>query len=228
MPSATQSEPPTEPDVSASSLALSVAHELNNIAASLFGFVALAAEQADAASPLRGCLGEIRIGVARVTNLAAVLEALAEVDGSPTRIAVRDCVGADAQHASGGGLSFRWECDPAAVVDADPERVQCAVRTLAHLGRPDSAGGSDVAFTVSRPAVESRCFSCGATLGAGSVNITLTADEVRRFDAGSRRRAAKSSRELIVTATVHAMHVAGGHVALDASRSSISLVLKTA
>ena len=81
------------PNVSGSSLAESVAHELNNIAASLFGFVELAAEQVDAESPLLRCVGEIRIGVSRVTNLAAVLEALAEVEGSSTRIAISDCVG---------------------------------------------------------------------------------------------------------------------------------------
>jgi len=44
----TRSELRQPPKVSGSSLAESVAHELNNIAASLFGFVELAAEQVDA------------------------------------------------------------------------------------------------------------------------------------------------------------------------------------
>src|SRR5258708_605288 len=118
-----RSDPREPPNVSGSSLAESVAHELNNIAASLFGFVELAAEQVDAESPLLRCMGEIRIGVSRVTNLAAVLEALAEVAGSSTRTAISDCIGGNAPADSGGGLRFNWECDPSTVVDADPDRV---------------------------------------------------------------------------------------------------------
>jgi hypothetical protein len=215
-----RSDPREPPHVSGSSLAESVAHELNNIAASLFGFVELAAEQLDAGSPLLRCLGEIRIGVSRVTNLAAVLEAFAEVEGSSTRTAISDCVG--------GGFLFNWECDPATVVDADPDRVHRAIRTLAHLGKADSTTGSDRAFTVNRTASESLCSFCSAVLPAGSVSITLIADDLRLFDAktaGARRRAGRTFPQLVVTGSVHATHVAGGHVALDAAHSSISLVL---
>jgi hypothetical protein len=49
------------PQVNGSALSQSVAHELNSIAASLFGFVELAAEQAIADAPLLKCLGEIPI-----------------------------------------------------------------------------------------------------------------------------------------------------------------------
>src|ERR1700744_948145 len=100
-------------------LAESVAHELNNIAASLFGFVELAAEEVDPGSPMLRCLGEIRIGVSRVRSLATVLEALAAVDGKSMRIAIGECVGGSALLNSGGGLRFDWKCDPATLVDAD-------------------------------------------------------------------------------------------------------------
>jgi hypothetical protein len=226
-----RSDPREPPNVSGSSLAESVAHELNNIAASLFGFVELAAEQVDAESPLLRCLGEIRIGVSRVTNLAAVLEALAEVEGSSTRTAVSDCVGGNAPVDSGGGLRFNWECDPATIVDADPDRVHRAIRTLTLLGRADSTIGSGLAFTVSRAASESHCSFCSAILPAGSVKITLIADELRLFDpktAGARRRAGRTFPQLVVTGSVHATHVAGGHVELDTAYSSISLVLRAA
>ena len=218
-------------NVSGSSLAESAAHELNNIAASLFGFVELAAEQVDAGSPLLRCLAEIRIGVSRVTNLAAVLEAIAEVDGNSTRVPVSDCVGSNVPVESGGGLRLNWECDPATVVDADPDRVHRAIRTLTHLGSVDSAVDSDLALTVGRTASESHCSFCGAVLPAGSVGITLIADDVRLFDAkaaGARRRAGRTFRELVVTGSVHATHVGGGHVTLDAAHSSISLVLPAA
>jgi hypothetical protein len=142
-----RSDPGKPREIGGSSLAESVAHELNNIAASLFGFVELAAEEVDPGLPVLRCLGEIRIGVSRVRNLATVLEALAEVDGNSTRIAIGECVGGNAPLDSGGGLRFDWKCDPATLVDADP---------------------------------------------------------------------------------VHATHVAGGHVALDAAHSSISLVLPAA
>jgi hypothetical protein len=219
------------PNVSGSSLAESVAHELNNIAASLFGFVELAAEQVDAESHLLRCLGEIRIGVSRVTNLAAVLEALAEVEGSSRRTAISNCLGGNALVDSGGGFRFIWECDPATVVDADPDRVHRAIRTLAHLGKADSAIGSDLALIVSRTASESHCSFCSAVLPAGSVKITLIAVDARLFDAktaGARRRAGGTFPQLVVTGSVHATHVAGGHVELDAAQSSISLVLPTA
>ena len=226
-----RSDPREPPNVSGSSLAESVAHELNNIAASLFGFVELAAEQIDAESPLLRCLAEIRIGVSRVTNLAAVLEALAEVEGSSTRTAISNCLGGNALVDSGGGFRFNWECDPATVVDADPDRVHRAIRTLAHLGKADSTIGSDLAFTISRTASESPCSFCGAVLPAGSVRITLIADDLRLSDtktAGARRRAGRTFPQLVVTGSVHATHVAGGHVALDTAHSSISLVLPAA
>jgi len=212
-------------------LAASVAHELNNIAASLFGFVELAAEQVDAESPLLGCLGEIRIGVARVTNLAAVLEALSEVAGSATRTEIIDCVGGSAPAESGDGFRFQWECDPATVVDADPDRVRRAIRTLTYLRKADTTGGADLAFQVSRAESASQCSFCGAVLPAGSVKITLIADDVRLFDAktaGARRRAGMTFPELVVTGSAHATHMAGGHVALDPAQSTISLVLSAA
>jgi len=226
-----RSDPLEPPNVSGSSLAESVAHELNNIAASLFGFVELAAEQVDAEPYLLRCLGEIRIGVSRVTNLAAVLEALAEVEGSSTRTAISNCLGGSALVDSGGGFRFIWECDPATVVDADPDRVHRAIRTLAHLGKADSTIGSDLAFTISRTASESHCSFCSAVLPAGSVRIALIADDLRLSDtksAGWRRRAGRTFPQLVVTGSVHATHVAGGHVALDAAHSSISLVLPAA
>lgn len=215
-----RSDRPKPPNVSGSSLAESVAHELNNISASLFGFVELAAEQFDAESPLLPFLGEIRIGVSRVTDLAAVLEALAEVDGNSARTAISDCVGE--------GLRFNWECDPATVVIADPDRVQRALRTLARLGSGDATIGSEAVFTVGRTASESVCFFCGSVLPRGAVMIALVADVVRLFDAktaDARPRSGRTFRELVVTASVHANHVAGGHVTLDAAHSSISLVL---
>src|ERR1700675_4175657 len=118
-----RSDPRKPQDAGGPSLAESVAHELNNISASLFGFVELAAEEVDAESPLLRCLGEIRIGVSRATNLAAVLEALAEVEGSPARTAISNCLGGNPPVDSGGGFRLNWECDPATVVDADPHRV---------------------------------------------------------------------------------------------------------
>src|SRR5258706_11421026 len=111
-------------------------------------------EQVGAESRLLRFRGRIRMGVSRVTNLAAVLEALAEVEGSSRRTAIGDCLGGDALVDSGGGFRFIWECDPATVVDADPDRVQRAIRTLAHLGKADSAIGSDLAFSVGRTASE--------------------------------------------------------------------------
>jgi hypothetical protein len=223
------SDPRGPPNVSGSSLAESVAHELNNIAASLFGFVELAAEQIDTASPVLRCLGEIRIGVSRVTNLAAVLEALAEVDGSPTKITVGDCLGGTAAAGPGGGWRFNWECAPETIVEADPNRAHRALRTLIHLGKSDSTTGSDPAFTVSRTPSESRCSFCGATLPAGSAKITLIADGLRPSDLeapGVRQRTGRTFRQLIVSASVHAAHAAAGHVALDAAGSSISVLLR--
>ncbi len=217
------------PNVGGTALAESVAHELNNIAASLFGFVELAAEQADSGSPVFRCLGEIRIGVSRITNLAAVLEALAQPDGSPTKIAVGDCVGGTAAVGPGGGLRFNWECDPATIVEADPDLAHRALRTLTHLGKSDSMSGSDPAFTVSRTPSESRCSFCGATLPAGSAKITLIAGDLRPSDLeipGVRRRAGRTFRQLVVSASVHAAHAAAGHVALGDAGSSLSVLLR--
>jgi len=221
-----RSDPGKAWEVGGPSLAESVAHELNNIAASLFGFVELAVEEVEPGSPVLRCLGEIRIGVSRARNLATVLEALAAVDGNSTRIAIGECVGGNAPLDSGGGLRFDWKCDPATLVDVDPERVHHALRTLTHLGRTDSTIVPDREFTVSRTASESQCSYCGAVLPAGSLQITLIADGVPT--AGTRRGAGRTFPQLVIAGSVHATHVAGGHVALNAAHSSISLVLPAA
>ena len=221
-----RSDPGKAWEVGGPSLAESVAHELNNIAASLFGFVELAVEEVEPGSPVLRCLGEIRIGVSRARNLATVLEALAAVDGNSTRIAIGECVGGNAPLDSGGGLRFDWKCDPATLVDVDPERVHHALRTLTHLGRTDAAIVPDREFTVSRTASESQCSYCGAVLPAGSLQITLIADGVPT--AGTRRGAGRTFPQLVIAGSVHATHVAGGHVALNAAHSSISLVLPAA
>jgi hypothetical protein len=208
-------------------LSRSVAHELNNIAASLFGFVELAAEQATADSPLLGCVGEIRIGVARVTELAAILEALAEDDGKPEKMSIADCIGPEVPVDS-GNVDIVWDCDPSTMVDADADRVRAAIRAWARLASADTEIGSPPEFTVSRVRrSQARCFACNAPIPIPGVQIAVTAANVRLLGHGSapRRRAGKTLRELMVTGSAHVTHAAGGHVLVDAARASVSIVL---
>jgi hypothetical protein len=126
-------------------------------------------------------------------------------------------------------LRFNWECDPATIVEADPDRVQRALRTLTYLGSSDSPTGSDTALTVSRTPSAYRCSSCGATLPAGSAKIALIANDLRPSDfenPGVRRRTGSTFRQLILAATAHAAHAAAGHIALDAAGASISVLLR--
>jgi hypothetical protein len=214
--------------VNGSALSQSVAHELNNIAASLFGFVELAAEQAIADAPLLKCLGEIRLGVARVTDLAAILEALAEYYGKPEKMSIAACIGKEVPVTS-GSVEFIWECDPSTTVDADPDRVRTAIRAWAQLASADAEIGSPLIFTISHVRrSRARCFSCRAPIPIPGVQITMTAENVRLLDEHGplrRRRMGRTLRELIVAGGTHATHTAGGHVLVDAANATVSMVL---
>src|SRR5487761_2655422 len=115
-----------------SALAQDVAHTLNNIAASLFGFAELAAENASGRPPPTA-LAELRLGVARVMQLASVLESLAAVDGISTTIAIADCVASPGAKGASEPFAVEWRCEPSTVVEADPDRIRLALRMLAQL-----------------------------------------------------------------------------------------------
>ncbi len=199
-------------------LAQSVAHELNNIVASLHGFVELAAERAAAGSPLDGYLGEIRTGVSRITDLATILENLAEAGGKPIATRVGDCVDT---------AEIAWECLPTVVIRADPDKVGNAIGAWRRLASSSSAEQTRLACGIAHAAGASiPCSFCDAEISAPALHMTLMADGLRFLDTQrSKRRTmpGKTFRELLVSQAIHLTHLAGAHLLLDAPNASVTL-----
>ncbi len=210
------------------SLSASLAHELNNIAAPLLGFVELAAEQTSFGAPLSECLGEIRLGVSRITNLASVLEAGAETAGGPGTVSIMDCLGDAAGADLARGFDIAWRCDRSVTVWADPERARQTLDLLRRLDLTDPRTSRRPSFIVDRTTyAAARCFTCGETIPAPCVEIAFVADGLRQLDmrGTGRRRAGRALHDLIVAGSARVAHLAGGHLMLDSAKSSLALVL---
>lgn len=208
-------------------LAASVAHELNNIAASLRGFVELARDQAavGADSPLGSILEEVRIGVERVAALGADVTAFAAGAASPQPVSLHECAGGLGER---GAVAIGWECDASLQVHASVSAVRQAIALLGRFAAPDS--GLPPTLLCHRGAAASICASCGAACDPDDVRFTLPQSAIRAGPAGMPPpdKACLSAAELRLTALDHAAHAAGGHLLLRTGRGAVSLLLPMA
>lgn len=208
-------------------LAASVAHELNNIAASLRGFVELARDCAAATAepPLSGIFEEVRIGVERVAALGVDLTTLAAGTASPGRVTLEECAGAMNDRAA---VAIRWDCAAGLQVLAAAAAARLAIGALARFAEPD--GGTSVILICHLEPAATTCASCGANCAAGAAWFTLPQSAIRGRPAGlaGPHKACLSAAELRLTALDHAIHAAGGHLLLNTGRGAISLLFPLA
>ncbi len=211
-----------------SALAQNVAHMLNNIAVSLFGFTELAAENASGRPPPTA-LAELRLGVARVMQLASVLESLAAVDGTSTTVAVADCVASPGAAGASEPFDVQWHCEPSTVVEADPDRIRLALRTLAQLCALRSTSIERHIVAVDR--VERalpRCSHCGRDIPDGGLRLTMALDRIGELMPGGARKSRRRGgglADLMFAASGRLTHLGGGHLVLVTAESSVLVVL---
>jgi hypothetical protein len=209
-------------------LAASVAHELNNIAASLRGFIELAREHlvAGAESPLGSVLEEVRIGVERVAALGADITTFAASGtASPRPVTLDECASGQDER---GAAAISWECDAGLRVHVAVTATRQAIGMLARFSGPDP--GSPPTLLCHRESAAAVCASCGAACAADTVRFTLlrSAHRVGPMVLPPPGKTCLSAAELRLTALDHAAHAAGGHLLLKTARGSVSLVLPMA
>ena len=210
-----------------SAIAQSVAHELNNIAASMLGFLELATTNASHDPPLRNSLDELRIGVDRMIHLAGILQRFGETDGRPTVVALADCLPEARPSGAAAGVRIEWSGDAGASVIADPVRVRSALEILVELAPSNRAAESPTVLRVERSkAARLRCGACGQAVPAGHVRVSLHDDALRMHGRPRAARGAGTSfGALMLDACSHLAHLGGAHLAIDQLDGSCALLI---
>jgi len=214
------SQPPDFLNILPHSIALSelLAYELNNIAVPLLGFVDLADSDRTDHRAVMSCLGELKIGIARITCLSQQLESFAAPAATAATVAIGECM-----IDFSGELHF--DCGQETTVSTAPALVRQAIAALSRLC-------STPRLEVSRLAGgESYCSACGELLkaGKGYVGIQLrarrlpTPEILQEPFAVSRKT--RASRRLAIAALVIVAHRANGHLLATESADSVTFLL---
>ncbi len=154
-------------------LAEAVAHELNNIGASLYGFVELAAESAPLPDSVAGCIAEMRVGVRRLQSVARVLEALAETVSEPQEQELGACIEAAAA-GLGSPVNLRWRCDPTRRVRADSGSLGRALSLLGGLELTPEIIAEGALWSIEGPGSSApQCLDCSASLPRRGARISV-------------------------------------------------------
>jgi signal transduction histidine kinase len=186
-------------------LSATLAHELNNIVASLRGFVELGAEQARDHAALQRIFAEVRIGTDRAAALVAELEVLAATGGNTRPTPLRQCMAT-------GAPDIQWECDGDTEVLVDPVQAQLASSLLRRIGGDRTA-----------PALRVRLSADAAWL---MQPLPPGRGRQPRRPGGSRQHLSTAEWRLAVLR--HAAHAAGGHVLRQSEPNSLVLALPLA
>lgn len=220
-------------DAGAGALSAIVGHELNNIAVPLEGFTDLAMQSAPGNLPVRECLEEARIAIARISALAYELESLGETVSDPSSVEIGQCMPEPADLTE--AWTIEWRCRSATAVAVDRLQAQRAIRALINLatGTVSRSRGEPV-LTVSQDSHPGeRCVCCGASVAGRSRHLFAQVGDSRpvlrnvvRNPFGA-RGAGRSIRPLTLAVLVHCAHCAGGHLLRDKSSGSLSLALPT-
>lgn len=209
-------------------MSAALAHELNNIAVPLRGFIDLATEGDVTAESVGLCLEEARIGVERMAALAFELESLAQDSIARSVVALSECFVPSDSHGRDGSHSAAPSGDQDILVNVDLGHARRAIASLRHLG-----GGRPLAVGDALPP-GALCVVCGAgplrakdfvQVQVGALRPGILAAFAAPFGAEHKIRA---PQRLAVAALRHIAHCAGGHVVVDACSESVSVTLPKA
>jgi hypothetical protein len=200
-----------------------IAHELNNIAVPLGGFIDLALQATATGALALQSLDEINVGLARIGALAYLLECLAQQDSMLSRTTAGACF-APGQGDFANPPQLVWSCSELTPVKADPDHALRAIISLMHLAGPGP-------LSVRESAMEGLvCAVCGKRMARRQV-LEVRASGMRPaiFSAISAPFAAsqklRAMQRLAIAALAHCAHLAGGHVIAQPDSESLSVVL---
>lgn len=211
-------------------LARRVAHDMNNIAAVLGGFLELGRESVGDPERLDRCFAELTAGIAGLSGLAAELAVLAEGPGAPARLDLLDLIPPGLVARRPERRAARNRESLAAVADAG-----LASQALGALHRIMLASVSPVRTTIARVTVQGggRCAACGADVPRGPAVIAApVAPQWIAAEALARplhlRRSGAGARATTLAAMIHAAHASGGHVLANTEAASLGIAWRGA
>jgi len=189
--------------VPAEALSAVVAHELNNIAVPLRGFIDLALQTTAADDPVRHSLDELHVGLDRIGMLAYQLESLAQQSSTLSPTTIGACLAGNPHQL---------------------DHVRRSVTSLLHLAGPgplligESAGDGLACAACEKP------FARGNVLEiqARGVRPAVFAAIGAPFQASQKLRA---MQRLAVATLSHCVHLAGGHLVAHPSADALGIML---
>jgi hypothetical protein len=208
----------------AEALSAVVAHELNNIAVPIRGFIELASATAAPEELVHQTLDEVQIGMGRIAALAYDLQSLAQIGSVRSSTSLGECLAPADHNDAAVALRSVWACNPLTRVNVDREHVRRAIHSMAAL----AGGGS---LHIAESAMKgSTCAACGRALPRRSVLVKAQARSLRPAITAIRAPFAaehklRSAQRVTIAALVHCTHLAGAHVMAHAEATSLSIVL---
>lgn len=201
----------------AEALSAVVAHELNNIAVPLRGFIDLALQTTAADDPVRHSLDELHVGLDRIGMLAYQLESLAQQSSTLSPTTIGACL-------AGNPHRLVWSCSQLTPANVDVDHVRRSVTSLLHLAGPgplligESAGDGLACAACEKP------FARGNVLEiqARGVRPAVFAAIGAPFQASQKLRA---MQRLAVATLSHCVHLAGGHLVAHPSADALGIML---
>lgn len=209
----------------AEALSAVIAHELNNIAVPLRGFIDLALQTTAADEPVRQALDELQVGLDRIGTLAYQLESIAQQSFTLSPTTIGASLASIMQGDPEDPKRLVWSCSQLTQVKVDLDHLQRAINSLRHLGGPGP-------LLIGESAMDGlACAVCGKPFARGKLFVEIQARGLRPaifsairapFAAAHKLRA---MQRLAIAAFSHCGHLAGGHVIARPGAESLSIVL---
>lgn len=202
-----------------------IAHELNNIAVPMRGFIDLAAEKAAPDGLARQCLDEIDIGMVRVVALAHSLEGLSLRGSDPRVTTVGECLVPAESLDSRAPPRLVWTCSPKTPVTVDLDHARRAIESLVYL-----AGAAPLVIDDSVLS-GTACAVCGKAFPRAKSQVLIRTSGLRQTVTEALRTPFAASHKLRfaqrlnLAVLAHATHLAAGHVITEPRTESLGIAL---
>jgi hypothetical protein len=210
--------------VTAAALSGVIAHELNNIAVPLRGFIDLALQTTAADELMHQSFDEIHVGLNRIGALAYQLESLAQQSSMLSDTTIGHCLASVGQGHS-EEASLVWACRQQIVVRVDLDHFQRALHSLVHLAGPGSLKVGEAAMH------DQVCAACGTPFARGGGVLEVQASALRPAILAAIRapfepaHKLRTMQRLAIAALTRCTHFAGGHVLANLEAKTLSIVL---
>jgi signal transduction histidine kinase len=209
----------------AEALSAVIAHELNNIAVPLRGFIDLDLQTMATDDPVRHSHDELHVGLDRIRMLADQLESLGQQGFTLSPTAIGSCLASLERGDLEDPKRLVWSCSTLTPVKVDKDHVRRAVISLMDLA-------GSVPLLIRESALDGlACAACEKPIARGRVFVQIQARGLRPaifaairapFEASQKLRA---MQRLAIAALSHCGHLAGCHVVADPGAESLSIVL---